>query len=356
MVFSKKSFILTLAMLLAICVALAGCGGGDKKPAAPADKPAAPAAGAKVEGKVMIYTSIYPDIIDLVKPSVKKTFPNLDVNWFQGGTEKVLAKMAGEMEAKKVAADLLMVADPSYYYTLKDQKMLMNYVSPEAKDVIMGKDKDGAWTAVRISNMIIAYNTTKLKAEEAPKSWKDLTDPKWKGKIAMPNPLLSGTAYVAVAALADKYGWEYFDKLKANDLRVEEGNSAIQNKLLTGEYLAVMILEENILKMAGTKNEPVKVVYPADGTIVVPSPIGIISSTQNAAGAKAMVDYWLSKEGQKTIVTGWMHSVRGDIDPPKGAPPLKTFADKAMPTNWEKFAKEKEQYKEGFRVRVMDKK
>ncbi len=353
MIFSKRSFVLALALLLALCVALAGCGGGDKKPAADS-KAAGP--GAKVEGKVMIYTSIYPDIIDLVKPAVKKTFPNLEVNWFQGGTEKVLAKMAGEMEAKKVAADLLMVADPSYYYTLKDQKMLLNYVSPEAKDVIMPKDKDGAWTAVRISNMIIAYNTTKLKPEEAPKSWKDLTDPKWKGKIAMPNPLLSGTAYVAVAALADKYGWEYFDKLKANDLRVEEGNSAIQNKLLTGEYLAVMILEENILKMADTKKEPVKVVYPADGVIIVPSPIGIISSTQNQPGAKAMVDYWLSKEGQKSIVSGWMHSVRADVEPPKGAIPLKDFVGKAMPTNWEKFAKEKEAYKESFRTRVMEKK
>ena len=62
--------------------------------------------------------------------------------------------------------------------------------------------------------------------------------------------MLSGTAYVAVGALADKYGWEYFDKLKANGIRVEEGNSAIQNKLLTGEYAAAMILEENILKLA----------------------------------------------------------------------------------------------------------
>ncbi len=353
MFLSRKTFIVMLAMLLAVCVALAGCGGGDKKPAAPADKPAATA---KVDGKVMIYSSIYPDIIDLVKPAIKKNFPNLEVNWFQGGTEKVMAKMAGEMEAKKVAADLLMVADPSYYLTLKGQKMLMNYVSPEAKEVIMGKDKDGAWTAVRVNNMIIAYNTTKLKAEEAPKSWKDLTDPKWKGKIAMPNPLLSGTAYVAVAALADKYGWEYFDKLKANGLKVEEGNSAIQNKLLTGEYLAVMILEENILKMIETKKEPVKVIYPEDGVVTIPSPIGIVAGTQNPAGAKAMVDYWLSKEGQKAVVSGWMHSVRADVAPPKGAPNIKDIAAKAIPLNWEKFSKEKETYKENFRVRVMEKK
>ena len=347
MTLSKKKVVWILCLVLAACVALVGCG-GDKKDAKPA-------ATGKVEGKVMIYTSIYPDIIDLVKPTIKKAMPNLEVNWFQGGTEKVMAKMAGEIQANKIAADLLMVADPSYYLTLKEKKLLTNYVSPQAKDVIMEKDPEGAWTPVRISNMVIAYNTTKLKPEEAPKSWKDLTDPKWKGKIAMPNPLLSGTAFVAVAALSDKYGWEYFEKLRANGIRVEEGNSAIQNKLLTGEYLAVMILEENILKMADQKKEPVKVVYPEDGVVMVPSPIGIISTTQNTAGAKAMVDWWLSKEGQEAIVTGWMHSVRGDVRPPNGAPPLKDFVSKAVPVNWVKLAKDKEMYKETFRTKVMDK-
>ena len=148
-----------------------------------------------------------------------------------------------------------MVADPSYYLTLQDQGLLLDYVSPNLKDVITDKDKNGAWSSVRVCNMIIAYNSDKLKPEDAPKSWKDLTDPKWKGKIANAEPNASGTAYVAVGALADKYGWEYFDQLKANDIRVEEGNSAIQNKLLTGEYAAAMILEETssnwlILKMS----------------------------------------------------------------------------------------------------------
>ena len=202
--------------------------------------------------------------------------------------------------------------------------------------------------------MIIAYNSDKLKPEDAPKSWKDLIDPKWKGKIAMPNPMLSGTAYVAVGALADKYGWEYFDQLKANDIRVEEGNSAIQNKLLTGEYAAAMILEENVLKLANTKNEPLKVSYPEDGVIIIPSPIAIFKATKNPEGAKALVDWWLSKDGQQAVVQGWMHSVRGDVEPPKGAPALKTFSDKAIKVNWEKLSKENAQIKEAFRVRVME--
>ena len=343
----KSKWMLGAAAILALSVALAGCGGGDKK----AEKKAT---GTK--GELMVYTSIYPDIIDnMCKPNVAKAFPEMKVNWFQGGTEKVVTKITGEIKAKKIGADVLMVADPSYYLKLEDQKLLLPYKSKEEKNLINDKAADGAWYAVRVCNMIIAYNADKLKAEDAPKNWTDLADPKWKGKIAMPNPMLSGTAYVAVGALADKYGWEYFDKLKANGLRVEEGNSAIQNKLLTGEYAAAMILEENILKLANTKKEPLKVIYPKDGVVQVPSPIAIFNTTNNPEGAKALVDWWLSKEGQQAVVKGWMHSVRGDVKEPIGSVPTKGLTDGKIKVDWRKLADNNAKIKEEFRKRVMDK-
>ena len=343
----KSKWMLGAAAVLALSVALAGCGGGDKK----AEKKAG---GTK--GELMVYTSIYPDIIDnMCKPSLAKAFPEMKVNWFQGGTEKVVTKITGEIKAKKIGADVLMVADPSYYLKLDDQKLLLPYKSKEEKNLINDKDAEGAWYAVRVCNMIIAYNGDKLKAEDAPKNWTDLTDPKWQGKMAMPNPMLSGTAYVAVGALADKYGWEFFDKLKANGLRVEEGNSAIQNKLLTGEYAAAMILEENILKLANTKKEPLKVIYPKDGVVQVPSPIAIFNTTKNPEGAKALVDWWLSKEGQQAVVKGWMHSVRGDVKEPIGSVPTKGLTDSKIKVDWRKLADNNAKIKEEFRKRVMDK-
>src|SRR5574344_193297 len=125
----KAKWLCAAAATLAVSTALlAGCGGGDKKAAAPA--------GAKgPKGDVMVYTSIYPDIIDkMCKPNVAKAFPDLKVTWFQGGTEKVKTKIAGEVKAKKIGADVLMVADPSYYLTLKKQGLLMDYVAPNQKD------------------------------------------------------------------------------------------------------------------------------------------------------------------------------------------------------------------------------
>ena len=261
----NKKLLGAAALMAMAAVMAAGCGGGDKKAAAPAaDAKKGPS------GEVSVYTSIYPDIVDkLCKPNVSKAFPNLKVTWFQNGTEKLKTKIAGEIKAKKIGADVLMVA--------------------QLKDVVLASDPDGTWLPVRVNNMIIAYNKDKLAKEDIPTSWEDLTKPKYKGKIAMPNPMLSGTAYVMVGAMAldSRFGWDYFKKLKANGLRVEEGNSAIQNKLLTGEYMAAVILEENILKLQETKKEPLAVCYPKEGCI-------IINSSSRTPRIRKLPKHWLT--------------------------------------------------------------
>ena len=164
----KKGKMFAILMILAMLTTLiAGCGGSDKKPA---EKPAAPAKPAGPSGKLMIYTSMFPDIIEAVKPELKKAFPNLDVQWFQAGSEQVMTKLAGEIEAKKVQADVLKVSDPGYYITLKEKNLLLKFDAPNRQFVdAKYKDNEGYWTGVRLSYMLMAYNTTKVKPEEAPK-------------------------------------------------------------------------------------------------------------------------------------------------------------------------------------------
>lgn len=110
---SKKWLAAAAALLACGTLLLAGCGGGDKKAAD----------GKKgVSGNVMVYTSMYPDIVNsMCKPKVQKAFPDLKVSWFQGGTEKIKTKIAGEVKANKISDDVLMVADPSYYIYLKEK-------------------------------------------------------------------------------------------------------------------------------------------------------------------------------------------------------------------------------------------
>lgn len=361
----KRIICLATALIMVFAV---GCG---SKPAAstPAPAPATTPASSdatstapapttnwdQLSGDIMIYTSIYPDIIEILNPILEEKFPKLNIEWFQGGTGTVMGKMAAEIESKSIACDLLMVADPSYNITLKNQGLLHPYKSVH-HDAINGKDPEGYWYSVRRCNMIIAYNTEKTKVEDIPHTWKELAeDARFKGKIGMPDPSKSGTATVAAGALSDKYGFEYFDKLAANGMVVEAGNSAIQDKLLTGEYVAGMILEENILKLREKNNEPLAVYYPDDGTIGVPSAICTFNTSKNLAACEALTDFFLSSEGQEAFISGWMHSVRNDFaKAPFDAKPTADIEKNVMEVDWNNLSKNGETIKEKFRASLID--
>ena len=205
-------------------------------------------AGAAEKPKVVIYTSMYEDVIEAMTQVLHEKFPNYDVEFFYGGTGTLQAKIAAEKDTKKLGCDMLMVADPSYSLELKADGLLHPYISKEAENIALEYDPEGYWYPVRNLNMVLAYNPEKFKKEELPNSFKDFAyDKSLKNLISMSNPLTSGTALVAISALKDKYGYEYFDKLAENKVMIESGSVAL-TKLETGECKVIMILEESVLK------------------------------------------------------------------------------------------------------------
>ncbi len=313
---------------------------------------AGPALGAEAaSGKVMIYTSIYLHIIEQLKPVLKQKYPNIDVQWFYGGSEKVITKLTAEFEQGNTMADLIMIADPAYYNALKRDKRLLQYRSTNHKFLFPDYvDKEGYYSGVRMNIMGIAYNKKLVSAANLPKTWWDLADPKWRGKVGMPNPLLSGTAFVSTAGLArsPKHGWRYFEALRKNNVTCEPGNGAVETKLLSGQLAVGMLLEENVLKAAG-EGKPLGFIYPADGPVVIPAPIGIMRTTKNPAAAKVINDFFLSKEGQQAILAGWMASVRPDMPAPKGAAlTMKDIRKIALPMDWDAISRDPDKVKEQF--------
>jgi iron(III) transport system substrate-binding protein len=309
-----------------------------------------------VKGKVMIYSSIYLHIIEQLKPVLKQKFPDLDVQWFYGGSEKVIAKLVAEFEQGSTMADLIMISDPGYSLILKREGRLLQYRSPNSKYVLPAWiDKDGYFSAVRINVMGIAYNKNLVAAKDLPKTWRDMANPKWRGKVGMPNPLLSGTAFTGTSGLvrSPKHGWPYFEALRTNQISCEPGNGAVETKLLSGQLAMAMLLEENVLKAISEK-KPLGFVYPSDGPVVIPSGIAIMKTTKNPAAAKAVYDFFLSKEGQQAILDGWMHSARTDMPPPKNAAlTIREINKFAMSMDWEAISREPEKVKEKFDQTVL---
>ena len=196
-----------------------------------------PACSKKSKKELWVYTSMYKDMIELMKDDVQKEFPEVRIQWFASGSEKVSAKINAELEAKNLQADILMTSDPFFYIELKNKGLLTPYESPNSKNVPPAlKDSEHYFATQRVPVVVMAYNRNVLKPHEIPKTFKELTEEKWKGKVMMGSPLESGTTFTAVAALNAKYGWDFFKKLRANNAVSSGGNSTVRAK----SFLAIV--------------------------------------------------------------------------------------------------------------------
>ncbi len=337
----KRRFFGLLMILSVLMLTLTACG-GKKESSSPSDSK-----NAEITGKIVIYTSMYEDIIDKIKEKMKKEFPNLEVEFFQGGTGTLQSKIVAEMQSNKLGADILMVAETSYALELKEKGILHAYVSKNAENLALDYDKEGYWYPVRISNMILAYNSEKTSKDQVAKTFEEFANKgDLSGKVSIPDPLKSGTALAAVSALNGKYGEKYFEALAKQKPHPESGSVAV-NKLETGEVTQIMVLEESILKKRQEENSPLEIIYPTDGVILTPSPIMSIkeelSANKNMKAVEAVTDWFLSPAGQEAIVEGWMHSVlKNPAKAPYDAIATQEVIKMAMPVDWEATYKNRE--------------
>ncbi len=275
--------------------------------------PGALAVNEDLTGKVMIYTSMYQFVIDAMDKAMEEEFPNLDVEFFYGGTGALQTKLTGEMETGTLGCDMMLVAEPAYSLELKEGGWLHSYMTPAAENLRFPYDEEGYWYPVRVCNMVLAYNPEKYSAEELPKTFYDFAyDTSLKGLISMGNPLTSGTTMAAVASLSDKYGYDYFTALGANDVMIESGSTALA-KLESGECKVIMILEESVLKKRAEEGSKLACIYPTDGNIMIPSTVMTVaeekSANVNIEACEAITDWLLSEAGQEFVIQGYMHSV-----------------------------------------------
>ncbi|MDD6040735.1 MAG: ABC transporter substrate-binding protein [Clostridia bacterium] len=320
--------------------------------------PGALAVNEDVEGKVVIYTSIYQFVIDMMSEQLKAEFPNLEVEFFYGGTGSLQTKLAGEMETGTLGCDMMLVAEPAYSLELKEGGWLHQFTVEDADKVLrFPYDEEGYWYPVRVCNMVLAYNPELYTPDQLPKTFKEFAeDPSLKGLISMGNPLTSGTTMAAVAALTDKYGYEYFDALGANDVMIESGSVAL-GKLETGECKAVMILEESVLKERKEKGSKLACIYPEDGVILIPSTAMIVaeekSANMNTEACEAVANWLLSEEGQKLILQGYMHSVfAGMKDVPYDSVDTDGLIAKDMGVDWVRCYTQRDEIRTEFQERV----
>lgn len=313
------------AGLAAVLVLLASC---RIESAAPSGGPAAAHEGAP-SGDVWVYTSMYRHVLDALDPLLKEKLPGVQVHWYQAGSEKVASRLEAERAAGAVRADLLATSDPFLYERLAREGAFVPYASPHVLRVPRSLvDLDARYAAMRLSTMVLVH---RRGTEPVPTSFEDLARGRWKGRVAIGDPLTSGTAFTWAVFCQAKYGEAYFEGLRQQGAIVAGGNAAVLQKVESGEADAGVLLLENALA-ARAKGSPIEVVWPSDGAVVIPGPVALFATTPNPVAAKAVVDVLLSPEGQRLIVEkGDMHAVDPRLGGPRGEAGVDALMERAQP-------------------------
>ncbi len=297
------------------------------------------------EKTLWIYTSLYKDTVADIQTQLEKEFPGTQFKFYQAGSEDVAAKVQAEELSGKVQADILIFSDRFWFEDRAAQGKLLAYKPANTESVSdLFKHPEGAYTAVSFPVMVLAYNSEAVAEKDAPKTFKELAEPKWKGKVSTGSPLASGTTFTTVAFLVKSYGWDYFKNLRKNDVISEGGNSGVIRRLQSKERPVGIVLLENILRL--TSSDPrIKQVFPSDGAIMQTNILGIVKKEGDQSLAKKVADWFFAHKGQDSMSKSFMYpSVPGNTGP-VGAPELVSVL-KSAPVWSKEFLKETMQSRE----------
>jgi iron(III) transport system substrate-binding protein len=280
---------------------------------------------AKKEGKVVWYTSIDLSVAEKIAASFKEKFAGIDVRVERTGAERVFQRVGQEYASNVHAVDVVNSSDAAHLLAWKKQDILLPYLPEDVAKYYKPehRDPDGTYAGFRATLSPIAYNTKQVKAEEAPTSFKDLLDPKWKGKIVKAHPGYSGTILTATFEMVRDIGWEFYENLaKQNVMQVQSATDP-PKKLSLGERAVMADGTEYNIFVLKDSGQPVEAVYPTEGTPFIVGPNGIFKAAPNPNAAKLFQNYCFTPEAQAIIIeVGGLRSLHQQVKEKAGRKPL----------------------------------
>jgi iron(III) transport system substrate-binding protein len=310
---------------------------------------------AKKEGKIAFYTAMDLAFAERLGKAFEAKYPGISVRVERSGAERVFTRIGQEYSSNIHAVDVVNTADQSHCIVWKRNGWLAPYL-PE--DVAKHYDKqfydpDALDVVTRVLVSPFGYNTNLVKKEDAPKSFADLLDPKWKGKIVKAHPAYSGTIMNATFQIARDLGWGYLEKLAKQGVLQVQSATDTPKKIALGER-AIMFDGAGYLVIRNKEaGQPVDVIYPEEGTPLATSPSAVFKAAPNPSAARLFQNWMHSREGQQLVVD-WARQYSPHKETVE-KPGVRKLADiklmKEDPEGVEKAAEDiKKRYAEIFRV------
>jgi len=275
---------------------------------------AAAAQPAAADGKLVVYTANDSNLNRFVFDAFARE-SKIEVEPVEAGSGVLFRRIASERE--RPLADIVWGVSRTLLHV--NTALLASYPSKNKAAVsAQFRDTDDHWIGTNVHLLVILQNTRLIPADAGPKSWADLMDPQWKGKIAFTDPANSGSAYSNLTMLAQLWGpgeagWDKVARLLANT-KVLNRSSLVFQGVGNGEFGLGMSLEYAGYQWS-SNGAPVKVIYPQDGTIAQMEGVAIVRGGPNAEAAKQFVDYITRKDVREAILRfAFRRPARQDLD------------------------------------------
>jgi iron(III) transport system substrate-binding protein len=283
---------------------------------------------AKKEGELTWYSGqLQAETGEAVGKAFTGRYPGIKVNVVRSTSQVAYQRLSQDMQAGVAQCDMFSSTDYGHYNFLKREGKLLPYRPKNADGMIPAArdpDPDNMFQIFYIGLYLLAYNTKLVSDAEAPKSWKDLLDPRWKGKIAVGHPGYSGAIGVMGVVLSKMYGWDYFTALEKNKPQVDRSADDPVTLMNAGERSVGMGVSLAAPLLSLSRGNPLKIVYPTDGTLAVYSPSAIPKNAPHPNAAKLFMEF-ASGPGYAEITRKFfIMPLRPEVSPPEGAKP---FAD-----------------------------
>jgi iron(III) transport system substrate-binding protein len=259
---------------------------------------------AKTEGKLAFYTAMDLPVAEKFAKTFEARFPGIAVRVERSGAERVFQRIGQEMGSRIHAVDVVNSADGAHFIAWKRSNWLAPYLPEEVARHYPPQyyDPDGLWLTTRVWLSSLGYNTNLVKPEEAPKSFADLLDPKWMGKMVKAHPAYSGTIMTATFQIVREFGWQYLEKLAKQKVMQVQSSTDPPKKLALGERAVMADGNDYNLVQLKEADQPVEVVYPAEGTPLVTGPSAVFASAPNPNAARLFQNWLHSLEAQQLLV------------------------------------------------------
>ena len=253
------------------------------------------------EAKVILYSSMDLPVGEKLGKAFEAKYPGIAVQIERSGSERLFQRVAQEYSSNIHAADVINSSDASHFISWKKNGLMAPFVTEDIAQHFLPqfRDPDGMSATSRIYLSSIAYNTNLVKPDDAPRSFADLLDPKWAGKMVKGHPAYSGTIMTATFQIVRELGWEYLEKLSKQRVMQVQSSTDPPKKLSLGERAVMADGNEYGVVLLKEAGQPVEPVYPTEGTPTISGPTGIFAAAPHPNAARLFQAWLHTRETQQ---------------------------------------------------------